>query len=503
MMTPEDRWRRVKALFELALEQVPANLEEWLDQEGETDEVVRAEVLSLLRHQKQSGSFLNTPIANLAPDLIPENHPLQEGQVVDKYTIVRELGRGGMGRVYLAIEQPLGRQVALKTPAPELASDSEYRERLRREALAAAALEQHLGICRLYEYREFEGTPYIAYEFVNGRTLRVEIDEGPRPTLEVIRQTAVSLADTLAFAHQHGITHRDFKPENVMRATAGRLKVLDFGLASVPAPVGGLASIVQTLTVPGALMGTLLYMSPEQLRGERADPRSDVFALGLVLYEYACGIHPFAATEPVGIIANILNSEPTPATSHRPDLPPALMAIIGRCLAKRPQDRFPSAVELTVALTDDVSKPKLITVPATDQLVGWWRRHQLAVIALYFTACALTWQVKEWEPGIATALFMGTCLAATLGGVVRGNLLFREKITSTRLAAEYQKAKPWTLVADVLVTLALLVDGALVLGMARPVPAVLTMALGVGIGVTSIVIEPRTTADAFAGPESA
>ena len=499
-MTPDDRWNRVKALFELALEQMPANIEEWLDQHGETDESVRREVLSLFRHQKHSGSFLNTPIVDQAPDLMSDSHPLQEGQVVGRYTIVKELGRGGMGRVYLASEQSLNRNVAIKVLAPELAANPDYRERFSREARAVAVLEHHAGICTVYEYGELNGTPYIAHEFVNGRTLRVEIEEGPLPTLETLHETAAFLADTIGFAHKHGITHRDFKPENVMRATTGRLKVLDFGLASVTPPVGGPASFA-TLTGQGTLMGTLLYMSPEQLRGEKADHRSDVFALGLVLYEYACGVHPFASDQPMGIIANILNGEPGPATRHRADLPPGLVSVIKRCLAKRPDDRFPSAVELTDAL--NTLEPSRESLPASDQLVGWWRRHQLAVIALYFTACLLAWQVKEWVPGMATALFMATSIASTVGGVVRGHLLFREKITSARLAAEYQKAKPWTLAADVVVALALLLDGALVLGLTRPVPAVLTMALGAGIGVTSLVIEPRTTADAFAGPESA
>ena len=500
-MTPEDRWKRVKTLFELALEQMPADIDAWLDQQRETDSEVRADVVSLLRHTDQSGSFLNTPIADRAPSLLDEYQPLQEGQVIGRYTIVRELGRGGMGRVYLATEQPLGRPVALKALAPELAADPQYRDRLRREALAAAALEQHLGICRLYWYDEIDGTPYIAYEYVDGHTLRTEIEAGTLPTPEVVGQTAVFLADTLGFAHQHGITHRDFKPDNVMRAkSSGRLKVLDFGLASMPQPPGGLASVV-TATGDGTLLGTLLYMSPEQLRGEKADHRSDVFALGLVLYEYACGAHPFHSAQPMGIMANILNGEPAPVTSHRSDLPATFVSVVKRCLARRPDDRFPSAIE--VADTLRRGEPAIARVPAQDQLVGWWRRHQIAVVALYFTACLLTWQIKEWEPGIATALFMTTSIAATVGGVVRGHLLFREKITSARLAAEYQKVKPWTLAVDLILTLALLVDGAFVLGLARPVPAVLTMALGVGIGLTSIVIEPRTTADAFTRAESA
>lgn len=501
-MTPDERWKRVKALFELALEQMPPNIDAWLDQQGETDEDVRADVLSLLRHQERSGSFLNTPIADQAPDLISESHPLQEGQVVDKYTIVRELGRGGMGHVYLATEPSLKRQVALKTLAPELAANPEYRERFIREARAAAALEHHSGICTVYSYGEVDGTPYIAHEFVDGRTLRAEIEEGPLPSLEAIHQTAVSLADTLGFAHQHGITHRDFKPENIMRATAGRLKVLDFGLASVTTSAGGPASFV-TLTGQGTLMGTLLYMSPEQLRGEKADYRSDVFALGLVLYEYACGVHPFASAQPMGIMANILNSEPTPASMHRGDLPASLVAILTRCLAKNPEGRFPSAVELTVALTSDAPKPRQDAAPAADHMVGWWRTHQLAVIALYLTACVLAWQVKEWQAGHARALFMASCIAAMIGGVLRSHLLFTERVTTTQLTEERERWKYPLTAADLVIALALLADGAILYFGDRLVPAVLTVALGLGIAAGRLVIERVTTAATFAHSDRA
>ncbi len=254
------------------------------------------------------------------PDLMADDHQLQPGQVVGKYTIVRELGRGGMGRVYLATEQPLGRSVALKALSPELARDPVYRERFRREAKAAAALT-HPGICTIYAFEEIDGSLYLASEFVDGRTLREEVESTPRPTVDLIRRTAEDFASALSSAHRQGITHRDLKPENVMRTTDGRLKILDFGLALVETRTGAFASMAGNLTLPRAVVGTPAYMAPEQLKGERADSRTDVFALGVVLYEYACGTHPFHADDIYAIAYRILHNEPTPIGHRRPDLP--------------------------------------------------------------------------------------------------------------------------------------------------------------------------------------
>ena len=494
MLTPEERWREVNALFERALDEAPVDLDAWLDAQQVTDEQIRADVRSLLRHRSRSGSFLANPIVDRMPDLMADDHQLQPGQVVGKYTIVRELGRGGMGRVYLATEQPLGRSVALKALSPELARDPVYRERFRREAKAAAALT-HPGICTIHAFEEIDGNLYLASEFVDGRTLREEVESTPRPTVDLIRRTAQDFASALSSAHRQGITHRDLKPENVMRTTDGRLKILDFGLALIETPTGALASMAGNLTLPRAVVGTPAYMAPEQLKGERADSRTDVFALGVVLYEYACGTHPFHADDIYAIASRILHNEPTPIGHRRPDLPSTLATAITRCLRKPPADRFTSATEIALALDHADS------VPIPGQLTPWWRTHQLAVIALYFTACVLTWQIKEWEPGIATALFIATCAAATVGGVLRGNLLWLERVTSTGLATEQRRATKVTLTFDLAISLVLVADGAL-LAFGRPVPSALTIALGVVIAIATLVIEPATTTRTFAQPES-
>jgi len=492
VLTPDERWKRVKELFELALEQEPKDLDEWLDEQGETDEQIRSEVLSLLKHHSKTGAFLVDPIADRMPNLMEDDHQLQPGQVVGKYTMVRELGRGGMGRVYLATEQPLGRSVAVKALSPELARDPVYRERFRIEAKAAAALT-HPGICTIHAFEEIDGNLYIVSEFVDGRTLRAEIESNGRPTIDVVRRTAQDLASALSSAHRQGITHRDLKPENVMRTADGHLKILDFGLALVER-TGAFASMPGNLTLPSAVIGTPAYMAPEQLKGKRADSRTDVFALGVVLYEYACGTHPFHSDDIWAVASRILHSEPTPIGHRRPDLSSTLATAITRCLRKPPTDRFPSATEIADALKHADS------VPIPGRLTPWWRTHQLAVIALYFTACVLTWQIKEWEPGIATALFIATCAAATVGGVLRGNLLWLERVTGMGLATEHQRARKVMLTFDVAISLVLVADGALV-GSGRPVPSALTIALGVVIAIATLFIEPVTTNRAFGQPE--
>ena len=224
-----DQWLRVRELFEAALEAAPPDPRAWLEAQP-ADAVVRLEVASLLDHHTQAGAFLENPIAERAPELLAEDEPLKAGVTIGHYKITREIGRGAMGRVYLADDVNLGRPVALKALAPTFTGDPSYRERLRREARAAAGMT-HPGICTVHALEEFDGQLFIVSELVEGHTLRDEIGKGPLPDVNAITRTARQLADALAAAHARGITHRDFKPENVMRDRSGRLKVLDFGLA--------------------------------------------------------------------------------------------------------------------------------------------------------------------------------------------------------------------------------------------------------------------------------
>ena len=292
MSMTQDQLRRVRELFERALEDEPPDLAAWLIREAGDDAEVWEEAASLLRHHAAAGSFLVQPVTESVPHLLGDDPAFAPGQHVGPYTIVREIGRGGMGRVYLATDARLGRTVALKALPPRLTKDAEGRERLRQEARAAAALT-HPGICTVYALEELDGDLFIAAEYVDGHPLRREIAHGRRPAPGEVMQTARELASALASAHQKGITHRDLKPENVMRAKDGRLKILDFGLALIEENVGAdtpaagedrtTPGVPARLTGPGVLAGTPGYMAPEQLNGLAVDARADVFAFGVLL----------------------------------------------------------------------------------------------------------------------------------------------------------------------------------------------------------------------------
>jgi hypothetical protein len=498
----QDQWQRVRELFERALEDEPPDLVAWLHREAGDDGVVWEEAASLLRHHAAAGSFLVQPVMERVPHLLGDDPTFAPGQRVGPYTIVREIGRGGMGRVYLATDARLGRTVALKALPPRLTNDAGGRERLRREARAAAALT-HPGICTVYALEELDGDLFIAAEYVDGHPLREDIADGPQPAPDDVMQTARELASALASAHVKGITHRDLKPENVMRAKDGRLKILDFGLALIDENVGSDAAAAgepetpgarASLTGPGMLAGTPAYMAPEQLNGLPVDARADVFAFGVLLYEYACGTHPFAASTTLGTAARVLESDPPPLDTLRPDLPPKLSEIVKRCLRKSPPDRFASAVEIADALSGDAAGGS-----RRDRGRTWWRAHQVVMIVLYFVASVLAWQVKEWQPGAAGRVFLAIGVAATIGAVFRGHLLFTERLVGSgdsEFSAQRRRATPATLIADLLIALALLADG-VIMSQQRPLAAVLTLALGVGIGLARVVVEPSTTTATF------
>src|SRR3954462_4766897 len=282
-MTTEQQ-RRVARLFEAAVDLESSRVASFVAAEAADDAAVRSEVLSLLASHSRAGAFLQQPIADAAPELFGDDPALAPGTTVGPYAIVRELGRGGMGRVYLATDSRLGRTVALKALAPDLLRDPAQRERLRREARAAASLS-HPGICTVYALEEVDGELYIATELVDGRTLREEITSGQRRMRDVL-SVALELAMALAAAHAAGIVHRDLKPENVMRTRDGRLKVLDFGLARIEpsrSPPGFLTAGAPPVTRAGIVSWQPAYMVPEQIEGGNIDARTEVFAFGVLV----------------------------------------------------------------------------------------------------------------------------------------------------------------------------------------------------------------------------
>ncbi len=279
--------------------------------------------------------------------------PMKPRQTLAHYRIVEKIGEGGMGEVYRATDTRLGRDVALKILPGEMASSPERLERFRREAKALAALD-HPGVVTVHSVEEADGMHFLTMQLVRGQPLDSLIAESGLP-VERILEIATGLADALAAAHDRGVVHRDLKPANVMVTAESRVKVLDFGLARMSeAQAEGPGSPglppTELLTREGVVMGTVPYMSPEQISGRRVDHRTDVFSMGVILYEMATGRRPFQADSAAELMSAILRDEPEPAVKWRSGLPPALCLVIERCLAKEPVARFQTAADVGAAL---------------------------------------------------------------------------------------------------------------------------------------------------------
>lgn len=278
------------------------------------------------------------------------------GQTLSHYRILEELGRGGMGVVYKAHDTKLDRLAALKVLKPELLADEEHRQRFLREAFSAAAVT-HPYIASIYDAGEAGGILFIAMEFVEGHTLRALLSKGPLPIHEAQRY-ASEIAEGLATAHQARLVHRDLKPDNVMVAQSGHVKILDFGLAKVVEKRDDAATVSlgrvkpAEVTTQGAILGTPAYMSPEQARGEPVDSRSDIFSLGSTLYEMITGKVPFPGPTHADMLASILRDEPLSPHESNPVVSDELNRIISRCLHKRPEERYNDAREIVAALRD-------------------------------------------------------------------------------------------------------------------------------------------------------
>ena len=484
-MLTSDQRKRARDLFEHALEHEPVDLLRWLEDAAPDDSLVRAEVRSLLDHHARAGSFLTEPVAEAAPHLLQEEHTLEPGTVLGSYTVVREIGRGGMGRVYLASDGRLGRTVALKALPPQLTRNPLHRDRLRREARAAAMLT-HPGICTVHALEEFDGELYIATEFVEGHTLREEITERNRPSIDTIMATARELASALASAHAKGVVHRDLKPENVMRTREGRIKVLDFGLARVDVAPGGVAPTL-TAPLPGGIAGTPAYMSPEQIEGRKVAPGADVFSFGVLMYEWISGRHPFQAGSVLATLARVLDSTPDPLATHA-QVPMWLSDVIDRCLRKPVEERFHSASELLQAF----DHPAIVS-RQSGRSSTWWRTHQIVAIALYIIAAAHAWQIKEWFRGpVSVWVFVLMGIAGSVGGIIRGHLIFTDVMNRSHLASELARTTRVRLFTDVLMAMLLILDALLLID-SKPLTAVLTIALATGIALAAVLMEPATT----------
>ena len=353
-MTP-DQWQRVEELYHVALELPIGERKDFLVRASSGDEVLRKRVEALLKSHDEGRGFLDRHALEVAARATARSSSARKGSLlgttISHYKAVSLCGAGGMGEVYLADDVRLDRRVALKILLPEVALDEERMLRFNREAKAASALN-HPNVATIYDVGESDGVHFIAMEYVDGQTLAEKIEGGPLEpglVIEIGRQ----VADALDAAHLKGITHRDVKPANLILTPNSQVKVLDFGLAKIARLQEETAAVVSTSgTATGIVMGTVDYMSPEQVLGKEVDHRTDIFSLGVVLYEMTTARLPFSASTTGERLGRILHVDPEPILQWNPKAPPELERIIRKCLERDRDRRYQSAAELRADLTN-------------------------------------------------------------------------------------------------------------------------------------------------------
>ena len=351
-MTPE-RWQQVDKLFHAALKCEPGRRAAFLTQSCAGDEPLHVEIESLIASHEQAQDFIEMPASDVAAELLARNQStLEVGQTIGHYNILSSLGAGGMGEIYLADDTQLGRQIALKLLPAKFTIDSEHVRRFEQEARAVSALN-HPNIVTIHEIGRSNSLHFIATEFIDGENLRQRLANSP-VKLEEALDIAVQVASALSAAHAAGIVHRDIKPENIMLRRDGFVKVLDFGLAKLTLlqEAGGKtssSSMWMVNTNPGMVMGTVQYMSPEQARGQDVDARTDIWSLGVVLYEMITSQAPFLGETPSHVLVSILEGEPA-KLAQKTKVPPELEEIVEKALRKKREQRYQTANELAIDL---------------------------------------------------------------------------------------------------------------------------------------------------------
>ena len=361
-MTPE-RFHLVGEIYDRVLDLAPERREAYLTEACAGDEALRREVDSLLAAHEVAGGFIDRPAVEIAADLFanPTSESF-EGKTIGTYQLLSLLGKGGMGEVYLAHDLKLRRKVAIKILPKQFLQDAMRVKMFEREAHAASALN-HPNIITIFDIGQSDGAHFIAAEYIEGETLRQRIKSSALPLRETL-DIAVQTASALAAAHEAGIVHRDIKPENVMLRRDGYVKVLDFGLAKLTesriedrgSRIAGSQFNPQTsilnpqITIPGMILGTVSYMSPEQARGEVVDGRSDIFSLGVLMYEMVAGKAPFTGAVAVEVLAATLEREPAPLADSVHGIPAELERIVAKALRKDRGRRYQTMRDLLVDL---------------------------------------------------------------------------------------------------------------------------------------------------------
>jgi predicted Ser/Thr protein kinase len=459
----------LKIVFQEALDQPPETRRAWLEEECGGDLALLREAESLLNTAETAGDFLEEPARVDPSDL----DTLPSGSRIGSYQIQEELGRGGMGVVYLAEDMRLGRQVALKSLPAAVAAQPDLRERLRREARAAATIS-HASIAVVYALEELNDHLYIASEYVKGETLRSLITRGPiKP--DRARRIALDIASALAAAHDAGVIHRDLKPENVLIKLDGTVKVVDFGIAQVEGPE------FSRLTRTGFALGTPAYMAPEQLLGGNVDGRADIYAWGVLVSEMLSGRHP---------LDNPAGRRPPTGQSDR-----TLTAAISRCLQPDPALR-PSAREMVTTLESaSAEAPAIDIVALPDSQTAsrwWWEFHQGATAVVYWLMVIPAWYARGHIGGTSGRVFFVTTLAAVIVAAnPRLHLFFTSRKYPAELPLARSRSGPWIRVADWVFAAALAVGGMLISDERSPLAVVLP-SVAVGAVVSFLLIEPVT-----------
>ena len=444
-MKPE-RWSKIESIFHKALEADEIRRGSVIEESCAGDEELRREVESLLAHHSDSATFIEKPAfasqvntSSVRPvTAAAAPRPDLRGVAVGHYRILEEIGFGGMGVVYKAEDTRLGRMVALKFLPEHMAADSGALERFRREARSASSLN-HPNICTIYDIDVYEDREFIVMEYLDGQTLAMYIAGRRGMGTELVAKLGMPIGEALAAAHSKGVIHRDIKPGNIFVTQSGLVKVLDFGVAKLVQDSDKTA--VTTLTETNSITGTLPYMSPEQLRGENLDARSDIYALGVVLYEIATGQRPYSSLLHGTLVDEILNRPASAPSSINRKLSPKADDIILKCLAKDPEDRYQTAKEIAVDLrhlsaqvTSGAVSGRTSTVRARRKVWPWlsWPNNPTGNAADYFYG-----RQKRRGDGYrwGTALFSkrwapcrNVCNRghhATAAGVGRGNEDFR------------------------------------------------------------------------------
>jgi serine/threonine protein kinase len=358
------------------------------------------------------------------------------GRTLDHYAVEEALGKGGMGEVYRARDTRLGRSVALKVLPATVTNDEEGKRRFFQEARAASAVT-HPAIAQVYDVDEAEGVAFIVMELVAGKTVRALLENRELDLLGSLA-VAVQVGEGLTKAHEAGIVHRDLKPENIMVTPEGLAKILDFGLAKLREPSrarsGDDLSHMETIakTQAGMVVGTLRYMSPEQARGHVVDSRSDLFSLGVVIYEMVTGQLPFSGSTPLDTLHAIAFEETPAITKMRSNLPPSLQRAVTRCLRKRPEDRYPDARELVQDLrsvTREVETGVSSPVAFSDRLLETWHNlRQKAPVAQASWVLGLSGVL-----GVALYFLLVNASVPTLIALAAGALIMWRRFRNRRL----------------------------------------------------------------------